>query len=329
MRLRRIAAGLGIIFAGLAAPCGAAERPSVVREAMTIESHRIVPSPDGAQPYAKKYVSRELPVDVAVYRPDDGLKHPAVVYLHGGGMSFADPLMERFHTELASRGLVVLAPHYLLGGTGWPDWHETAVNTVTLAASLPSVDPDRIGMSGLSMGGQVGLSTAARDPRIKAVAEFFTAWPGSLPDEPIDKLPKVLLLNGTADPVIPFDVAMVLDEILRAHHLPFERHVYQGLGHGFSTAASFDDAVLRTAAFFGGQVGGPEPSPGPAEPVLPLLVPSGSLDGSLEVVDEEFVIWSGETRAAAIVPKKNRRRPATPNPVAPRPVASPSRAVKS
>ena len=135
------------------------------------------------------------------------------------------------------------------------------MNTVTLAESLPSVDPNRIGMAGLSMGGQVGLSTAARDPRIKAVAEFFTAWPGSLPDEPIDKLPPVLLLNGTADPIIPFEDALVLDDILRSHHLPFERHVYEGLGHGFGTSASFDDGVKRTAAFFGGRVDEPEPTP--------------------------------------------------------------------
>jgi dienelactone hydrolase len=217
MRIRRIAARTVLILAGVATSSGAAERPNVVREAMTIESHKLVG--DRATMTLETVAQT---VDVAVYRPNDSLKHPAIVYLHGGGMSFADPTMERFHVELASRGLVVLAPHYLLNGTGWPHWHESAVNTVTLAAALPSVDPEHIGMMGLSMGGQVGLSTAARDPRIKAVAEFFTAWPGSLPDEPIAKLPPVLLLNGTADPIIPFDVALELDQILKDHHLPFE-----------------------------------------------------------------------------------------------------------
>ena len=282
-----------------------------------------------------KCVSRLMPVDVAVYRPNDGLKHPAVVYLHGGGMSFADPLMERFHIELASRGLVVLAPHYLLDGTGWPHWHESAVNTVTLAASLPSVDPDRIGMSGLSMGGQIGLSTAARDPRIKAVAEYFTAWPGTLPDEPIANLPPVLLLNGTADPIIPLEAALVLDTILEAHRLPFERHIYEGQGHGFGGAA-FDDGVLRATAFFGGDVDLPGPSPSLVRSLVATdgALGLGSADATLEF-DEDGILFapsSSETSWTVVVSKKKkrRRRPGLTitNPVVSRSVAIPSRAAR-
>ena len=300
---------MALIFAGLATSSGAAERPRVVREAMTIESHKLV----GDKATRTVEACPQI-VDVAVYRPDDGLKHPAIVYLHGGGMSFADPSMERFHIELASRGLVVLAPHYLLNGTGWPHWHESAVNTVTLAASLPSVDPDRIGMSGLSMGGQIGLSTAARDPRIKAVAEFFTAWPGSLPDEPIDKLPPVLLLNGTADPIIPFDVALVLDEILKEHHLPFERHVYEGLGHGFGTAAAFDDGVNRTAAFFGGRVDEPEPTGSRVECGRSMGSMTGSTEGGFFDLgyDDGCIAWmaANETMNGSVflAPKKKKAK---------------------
>ena len=285
MDLRKIAVRAALVVGCSSAVVEAAERPKVVREAMTIESHRMVHSDSGTGLHPNKRVSRLMPVDVAVYRPNDGLKHPAVVYLHGGGMSFADPVMDRFHTELASRGLVVLAPHYLLDGTGWPHWHESAVNTVTLAASLPSVDADHIGMAGLSMGGQIGLSTAARDPRIKAVAEFFTAWPGSLPDEPIAKLPPVLLLNGTADPIIPFHLAMDLDEILKEHKLPYERHVYEGLGHGLATPASFRDAVHRTTAFFGGNADEPSPTRG-TSPSVPLVAFDASLGEDDEELDE-------------------------------------------
>jgi acetyl esterase/lipase len=319
MRLRRIAAGMALISAGLAAPCDAAERPKVVREAMTIESHKLV-----RDKVTKKLESPKKIIDVAVYRPNDGLKHPAIVYLHGGGMSFADPLMDRFHVELASRGLVVLAPHYLLNGTGWPHWHESAVNTVTLAASLPSVDPDHIGMSGISMGGQIGLSTAARDPRIKAVAEFFTAWPGTLPDEPIADLPPVLLLNGTADPIIPFDKAMALDAILRAHGKPFERHVYVGQGHGFGGAA-FDDAVVRTATFFGGDLDGRDRDPGALNPVLETrapLWPTIELTGADED-DVESVRPSGAWWASLEARRKRRRRAVGTSDTAPRATIGP------
>jgi acetyl esterase/lipase len=312
MRLWRIAAGMAFIFAGLATTSAAQERSNVVHESMTIESHKLV-----GNKATKTLESHTQVVDVAVYRPDDGQKHPAIVYLHGGGMSFADPSMKQFHVELARRGLVVLAPHYLLNGTGWPHWHESAVNTVTLAASLPSVDPDRIGMAGLSMGGQIGLSTAARDPRIKAVAEFFTAWPGSLPDEPIAKLPPVLLLNGTADPIIPFDVALVLDEILKEHHLPFERHVYEGLGHGFGTRAAFEDGVKRTAAFFGGRVDEFEPAPTEVEIALPMNGPPGSTEACFYFgADDVVIAWPTAPDTATVtdansvvfVPKKKPKR---------------------
>jgi dienelactone hydrolase len=310
MRLRRIAAGLALGFAGLSAPCEAAEGSRVVQEALSFESGGKV-------------------IDTAVFRPNDDGKHPTVIYLHGGGFSFEDPVMARFNTELAKRGLVVLAPHYLLNRTGYYDWQKTATNAVTFALTLPSVDPDHIGMSGISMGGQTVLSAAARDRRVKAVAEFFTAWPGSLPDEPIAALPPVLLLNGTADPVIPFDKAMVLDQILKEHNLPFERHVYQGLGHGFSTAASFNDAVLRTSAFFGGQLEGPGSSPGPINPAFPIGYQSGSPAAFLEIGDDDLVYAWTWTRSAVIVPRKKKRRPGATNPVAPRTAPIRSRVAKS
>ncbi len=328
MKTRRIGAGIWLILTGLATSSPAAEQVKVVREAMTIESHKLV-----GNKATRTVETQPQTVDVAVYRPDDGLKHAAIVYLHGGGMSFADPSMERFHMELARRGLVVLAPHYLLNGTGWPHWHESAVNTVTLAASLPSVDPDRIGMAGLSMGGQVGLSTAARDPRVKAVAEFFTAWPGSLPDEPIAKLPPVLLLNGTADPIIPFDVALELDEILKAHHLPYERHVYEGLGHGFNTAAAFADGVKRTAAFFGGSVDDPDSTATDVEIGRPMVGASGTTGAFFDLGDEFcFIEWSTAytslTSPKILVPRRKPKRRVVEKPATTRAVGTPSKAAK-
>ena len=96
---------LPLIVSFAAATSVSAGEVKVVCEHMTIESHKL---------YGNK-VTRQLEtlpqtIDVTVYRPDDGQKHPAVVYLHGGGMSFADESMVRFHEELVRRGIVVLAP---------------------------------------------------------------------------------------------------------------------------------------------------------------------------------------------------------------------------
>ena len=201
---------------------------------------------------------------------------------------------------------------------------------MTLAVSLPSVDPDRIGMSGISMGGQVALSTAARDPRIKKVAEFFTSWPGTLPDEPVDKLPPVLLLNGTADPIIPVDWALQLDGILTAHHLPFERHMYEGLAHGFGH--EFNDGVHRSAAFFWGS----EPQSAPIQSSVSVGFFSGAgqspaastgfieLGEGYEVFDASLESYWWVRWQTDVLRKKSKRlvrkKPATTRPVVAQPL---------
>ncbi len=303
MRLRRIAAGLALIFTGLAAPGEAAEKSRVVQEALKLES--------GGKVY-----------DVAIFRPNDDARHPAIVYLHGGGFSFEGPLMVRFNTELAKRGLVVVAPHWLVSGSGAKDWQALSKEIVTFAASLPSVDPEQIGMSGISLGGQLALSAAARDRRIKAVAEFFTSWPGSLPDEPIADLPKVLLLNGTADPIIPVDWATMLDGILKERRMPYERKMYEGVGHGFCHRGLLqrrrrqDRRLLRR----GPSMVGSEPLIQPS-PLLPdrKPVPINGRDPREFGDDDEFVAWSVISRDPRLSSRRRKRGdvPSSPSPSRP------------
>jgi poly(3-hydroxybutyrate) depolymerase len=72
------------------------------------------------------------------FRPLDDQKHPAIIYLHGGGNSVNDPVMKRFAAELAHRGFVVIMPHYLeIHHSNWYSWQTTARDAVTYAQSLP------------------------------------------------------------------------------------------------------------------------------------------------------------------------------------------------
>jgi dienelactone hydrolase len=58
---------------------------------------------------------------------------------------------------------------------GWYG-HVDIAAAVSLLVNQPAVDPDRVGVMGLSMGGEEALGAAAADPRIKAVvAEGATA----------------------------------------------------------------------------------------------------------------------------------------------------------
>jgi dienelactone hydrolase len=95
--------------------------------------------------------------------------------------------------ELAARGYVCLVPDYPrfgeyrwdadLASTGYASGSMKAVwnniRGVDLLASLPLVDPDRIGVIGHSLGGHNAIFTAAFDERLKAVVTScgFTPFP--------------------------------------------------------------------------------------------------------------------------------------------------------
>lgn len=130
----------------------------------------------------------------------DGLDGPApaVLFIHGhsdGARSAAvgDPpwVNEEHHagaTRLAEAGYVVLAPDVRsFGETGsWAEHQHYAellhfqglvaygvftadmMRALDVLSARPEVDPERIGVTGLSMGGQITAYLTALDPRVKA-----------------------------------------------------------------------------------------------------------------------------------------------------------------
>jgi dipeptidyl aminopeptidase/acylaminoacyl peptidase len=100
---------------------------------------------------------------------------PAVIFL-GGADSYAEELFFFGGSALAERGLtVVVADTPGRGSTlrhkgiiSRPDYEVPAARLVDYAASLAVVDPDRIGLVGLSLGGYYAPRLAAFDERIKA-----------------------------------------------------------------------------------------------------------------------------------------------------------------
>ena len=57
------------------------------------------------------------------------------------------------------------------------DGMRTVGVAITFAAQPPSVDPDRIGLLGFSLGAYLALSVTWVEPRVKAVVEFFGGMP--------------------------------------------------------------------------------------------------------------------------------------------------------
>ena len=112
------------------------------------------------------------------------------------------------------------------------------------AASLPGVEPGRIGVVGVSLG---GLRRRRSDPRVKAIVADSGYGKGraSAVDAP------VLPIGGTDDAHVADDRVVGFERDRRAAGKPVESHYYTGEGHDATLAWSIVgiDATNRTVAF--------------------------------------------------------------------------------
>ena len=210
----------------------------------------------------KIWLTPEIPFYAVLLIPkktDD--KVPLVVFQHGGGGTpelaadfYGKNNYNKAGRRIVERGCAVLMPQLLL-------WSRKEIETqrahpiefnrqeidkdlkrfgmsitgleiaaimraIDYAVTLPEIDADRIGMTGLSYGGYFTLHTVAADPRIKvgyAVGEFndrdaypwsdFTYFGGSLKFHNAEVAalcaPRHLIIQiGRADPVFDFNRAL-------------------------------------------------------------------------------------------------------------------------
>jgi dienelactone hydrolase len=121
-------------------------------------------------------------VGLVLYPPGEG-PHPAVIVLPGsqGGV----PQLARFPAGLASQGYVVLALGYF-AAEGLPErlfnipleYFETAI---TWLRDQPQVDSTRIGVLGISRGGELALLLGSKFPALRTVIAYVpshVAWQG-------------------------------------------------------------------------------------------------------------------------------------------------------
>jgi carboxymethylenebutenolidase len=153
-----------------------------------------------------------------------GGRLPAVLLLHGAdGLTFGDGY--RLGAQvLAGAGYHVAFVHYL-DRTGerrvsystlrqkFPLWVATIGDALTWLAGRPGVDPDRLGIMGVSLGAALALEAASYDGRVKAIVDYFGPVPEGLAARK-PRLPPTLILHGANDPIVPVSNAHALEKLL-------------------------------------------------------------------------------------------------------------------
>ena len=248
---------------------------------------------DGERVPAYLFVPKDL---------DRSRKHPAIVWIHGDGhnQNYDGWHVERnyavyysFHQYLLQQGYVVITPDYrgsigygrkwrqgVFGDVGGKDSAD-ATQAATYLKTLSYVDPDRIGVWGLSYGGfftllalvdapttfACGVDVAGvvdyrmyyEDPwhgswtfgRLRAPEDDPEAYDVASPLSRMDRLERpLLILHGTSDVNVPYLHSVRLVDDLAKRGKSFEFMVYPGEFHYFTRAHVLEDAWRRVERFF-------------------------------------------------------------------------------
>jgi len=203
-----------------------------------------LPIPEGASKVRltkTRFPAGKDRVAVDLYEPADSGIHPAVVVLHGThGPRRGEAYYLAMSEDLARHGYVALFVRYYDRGRKnrsrgtRSQWDETIGFALDWAVTLPSVDPDRLGLVGYSQGAFLSLNFAPRDPRVKAVAAYYGGLsPGFFPSAR-EHMPPTFILHGTADRIVPVRRALETFQWLREAGKPVDLVVYPTVGHGFT-----------------------------------------------------------------------------------------------
>lgn len=231
-----------------------------------------IPTPDGATLHAWFLRASDAPA---------GETRPAVLHCHGNAGNLADHLA--FSQFLSHRGLHVLLFDYRGYGQSSPDQrltrHKLRVDSLAAfdwLSSRPDVDPRRIGVYGVSLGGGFALRVAAERPASACVCTLaaFSNW-SSVASDHVPVLGKLLInsglepeeaagrlgsrayqiVHGARDSIVLPRHAIALERVAKAAGTPVTRIVIDDAGHNNIIEFAHTREVI--GEFFARELGAP------------------------------------------------------------------------
>ena len=194
-----------------------------------------------SQPENLRYSSSRRTVAVDLVRPEQDGLHPAVILLHGrAGLALYASRFAKLESALLARGFIVLIPHYFdaSGDSEPPEvtperferWRQALADALAFASHQPGVDPTRIGVVGVSLGGFLAGVQPVQDVRIAALVSESAGVSTWFPRSP-SRMPPLLVVHSRRDPTVPLADALRLAQTARRLGTEPEIALYEGSEH--------------------------------------------------------------------------------------------------
>lgn len=190
-----------------------------------------------------------------VYLPEGDGPFPGLVIIHGsGGVKSVYEEEARYLAEKGIAGLVI--DYYSEVGQGgstqkerirrWKDWQQRVIQGYEFLRGLPEIDPDRVGLMGLSLGGALAISVVPQIPEVAVLVDYFgpnieswyvSWWLGYTTESYWDDLasfPPTIILHGSMDPIVSVGHSRDFFEALKENGRIVEFHEFKGSLHAFN-----------------------------------------------------------------------------------------------
>lgn len=215
-----------------------------------------VPSPDSGDATKPGFHLKTVATDqgdrkYTVYVPEDydaSKTHPAILFLHGAGERGDDgiePAQVGLGPAILQRGGVPAIVIFPQARTTWQagsEDAEAALKALEDASTAYKIDPDRVILTGLSMGGMGSWSLAAKHPD-KFAAIVPICGPGRVEDVPSYKGLPIRAYVGDADfPRLHLGMRSMIEALREAGQEP-DYTEYRGVGHN-SWDRAYNDPEL-------------------------------------------------------------------------------------